>query len=141
MDKTSVLGDAITYLKHLQERVKTLEEQARMQTMESAVLVKRSQVTAEDESCTDGESGSYDEHPLPEIEARVCNNHILLRVQCEKHKGVLVDLLSKVEKLNLAILHTNVATFGSLALDITIIADVITISILIIEYVKIFQLE
>ncbi|KAL0395864.1 UNVERIFIED_CONTAM: Transcription factor [Sesamum calycinum] len=126
MDKTSVLGDAIKYLKHLQERVKTLEEQATKQTMESAVLVKRSLVTAEDESSTDGEGGSYDEHPLPEIEARVCNNHILLRVHCEKHKGVLVDLLSKVEELNLAILHTNVATFGSLALDITIIADMET---------------
>ncbi|KAL0431428.1 UNVERIFIED_CONTAM: Transcription factor [Sesamum radiatum] len=124
MDKSSILGDAIKYLKQLQERVKTLEEQARKQTMESAVLfVKKSQVAAEDENSTDGESSSYDEHPLPEIEARVCNNHILLRVHCEKHKGVLVDLLSKVEKLNLAILHTNVATFGSLALDITIIAD------------------
>ncbi|KAL0461905.1 UNVERIFIED_CONTAM: Transcription factor [Sesamum latifolium] len=87
MNKSSVLGDAIKYLKHLQERVKTLEEQARKQTMESAVLVKRSQVTAEDESSTNGESGSYDEHPLPEIEARVCDNHILLRVHCEKHKG------------------------------------------------------
>ncbi|KAK6128562.1 hypothetical protein DH2020_037706 [Rehmannia glutinosa] len=123
MDKTSVLGDAIKYLKHLQERVKTLEEQATKHTMESVVLVKRSQIMAEDEGSSDEKSGTSDEQPLPEIEARVCNRHILLRVHCEKQKGVLVNLLSKVEKLNLAVINTNVTPFGSLALDITIVAE------------------
>ncbi|KAL0395862.1 UNVERIFIED_CONTAM: Transcription factor [Sesamum calycinum] len=123
MDKTSVLGDAIKYLKHLQERVKVLEEQATKQTMESVVLVKKSQIMVEDEGSSDEKSGSSDEQPLPEIEARVCNSHILLRVHCEKHKGVLVNLLSKVEKLNLTVISTNVTPFGSLALDITIVAE------------------
>ncbi|KAL8528894.1 hypothetical protein ACS0TY_006384 [Phlomoides rotata] len=113
MDKTSVLGEAIKYLKQLQERVKTLEEQTRKQTMESVVLVKRSQVRADDD----------DSSELPEIEARLCDNHILLRLHCEKHKGVLINLLSKVEKLNLAITHTHVTQFGTLTLDITIIAE------------------
>ncbi|GFQ08039.1 transcription factor bhlh25, partial [Phtheirospermum japonicum] len=120
MDKTSVLGDAIKYLKHLQERVKTLEEQSTKQTMESVVLVKKSQIMAEDE----GSSDESDELPLPEIEARVCNSQILLRVHCERQKGVLVNLLGKVEKLNLAVVNTNVTPFGSLALDITIVAEV-----------------
>ncbi|KAL0343436.1 UNVERIFIED_CONTAM: Transcription factor [Sesamum angustifolium] len=44
MDKTSVLGDAINYLHRLQERVKTLEKQATKQTIESLVLVKKSQI-------------------------------------------------------------------------------------------------
>ncbi|KAG8373811.1 hypothetical protein BUALT_Bualt11G0063900 [Buddleja alternifolia] len=123
MDKTSVLGDAIKYLKHLQERVKILEEQATKQTMESVVLVKKSQIMLEDEGSSDEKSGCYDEQPLPEIEARVCNNHILLRVHCEKQKGVLVNLLNKVEKLNLSVVNTNVTPFGSLALDITILAE------------------
>ncbi|KAK4490511.1 hypothetical protein RD792_001191, partial [Penstemon davidsonii] len=126
MDKTSVLGDAIKYLKQLQERVKVLEEQATKQTMESVVLVRKSQmIMAEDDEGSSGEeSGSSDiEQPLPEIEARVCNNHILLRVHCEKQKGVLVNVLSKVEGLSLAVINTNVIPFGSLALDITIIAE------------------
>nr|CAD1822383.1 unnamed protein product [Ananas comosus var. bracteatus] len=42
MDKASVLGDAIKYLKQLQEKVDTLEEQAAKRTVESAVLVKKS---------------------------------------------------------------------------------------------------
>ncbi|KAL2246804.1 UNVERIFIED_CONTAM: Transcription factor bHLH19 [Sesamum indicum] len=97
--------------------------------MESVVLVKKSQIMVEDEGSSDEKSGSSDEQPLPEIEARVCNSHILLRVHCEKHKGVLVNLLSKVEKLNLTVVNTNVTPFGSLALDITIVAEVIKISI------------
>ncbi|KAL3637732.1 hypothetical protein CASFOL_018180 [Castilleja foliolosa] len=119
MDKTSVLGDAIKYLKHLQERVKILEEQSKKHTMESVVLVRKSQMMVEDE----GSSDESKELPLPEIEARVCNNQILLRVQCERQKGVLVNLLGKVEKLNLSVVSTNLTTFGSLALDVTILAE------------------
>ncbi|KAI3462635.1 hypothetical protein Pfo_019298 [Paulownia fortunei] len=123
MDKTSVLGDAIKHLKHLQERVKMLEEQATKQTMESVVFVKKTQIVLEDEGSSYEKSGSSEEQPLPEIEARVCNNHVLLRVHCENQKGLLVNLLSKVEKLNLAVVNTNIATFGSLAFDITITAE------------------
>lgn len=123
MDKTSVLGDAIKYLKHLQERVKTLEEQEKKQTMESVVLVKKSRfmINEDDTRSFDDED---DEQTLPEIEARVCNNHILLRVHCEKRRGVFVHLLSEIEKLNLCVINTNVTPFGSLAHDITIIAEI-----------------
>ncbi|CAI9102130.1 OLC1v1000350C2 [Oldenlandia corymbosa var. corymbosa] len=129
MDKTSVLGDAINYLKYLQERVKTLEEQAKKQTMESVVVVKRSHVLIEDEGSSDEMNGPDEQQPqqeqqqsLPEIEAKLCNKNILLRIHCENHKGVLVKLLAEVEKLNLSVLSTSVSPFGSFALDITIIA-------------------
>lgn len=122
MDKTSVLRDAINYLNHLQDRVKTLEEQATRQTIESLVLVKKSHIMDED---SDVKNDFSKEQPLPEIEARLCNNHILLRIQCEKIKGVLVKLFGQVEKLNLNVVSTNVQTFGNLALDITIFAEVI----------------
>ncbi|KAG8384213.1 hypothetical protein BUALT_Bualt04G0094600 [Buddleja alternifolia] len=122
MDKTSVLRDAINYLKELQERVRTLEEQATTQTMESMVLVKKSQMMMMEEDDNAGSSNQKDD-PLPEIEARVCNNQILLRIQCEKVKGILVKLLAHVDNLNLTIVTTNVVTFGNIALDITIIAE------------------
>ncbi|KAK6125378.1 hypothetical protein DH2020_040882 [Rehmannia glutinosa] len=122
-DKTSVLGDAIKYLKYLQERVKILEEQATKKTMESVVLVKKSQASMEDDDYPEEKSPSSDEQPLPEIEARICNTQILIRVHCENQKGLLANLIDKVEKLNLTIVNTNVASFGSLALDITIITE------------------
>ncbi|KAL3538166.1 hypothetical protein ACH5RR_001532 [Cinchona calisaya] len=82
MDKTLVLGDAIKYLKHLQERVKTLEKQATKQTMESVVLVKKSQLLVEDEgSSLDEMAGRTDpEHQQPEIESKVCDKQVLLIV-------------------------------------------------------------
>ncbi|PIN10069.1 hypothetical protein CDL12_17346 [Handroanthus impetiginosus] len=122
-DKTSVLGDAIKYLKFLQERVKVLEEQATKKTMESVVLVKKSQMAMEDDESSDEKSPSLNEVPLPEIEARICNTQILIRVHCENQMGLLANLISQVEKLSLTIVNTNVASFGSLALDITIITE------------------
>ncbi|CAI9102125.1 OLC1v1000347C2 [Oldenlandia corymbosa var. corymbosa] len=131
MDKTSVLGDTITYLKHLKERVSMLEEQATKQTVESVVLVKKSQLMVEDQvnevgNEPNGRNSNIKEQQqplLPEIEAKVSDKKVLLRVHCENHKGVLVKLISEVEKLNLAITNTSVAVFGSFALDITIIAE------------------
>ncbi|KAI3451867.1 hypothetical protein Pfo_008532 [Paulownia fortunei] len=123
-DKTSILGDAIKYLKHLQQRVEILEEKAAKQTMDPLVLVKKSQIFVEDEGSSDEKSGSSDEQvQAPEIEARVVNNNILLRIHCGKQKGVLANLLSKVESLNMVVVNTNVTPFGSSALDITIIAE------------------
>nr|WAK86114.1 transcription factor bHLH68 [Nothapodytes nimmoniana] len=127
MDKTSVLGDAIKYLKELQERVKKLEEQVAKQTMESVVFVKKSQLFLDEEEGSSDENvvaGSSDE-PLPEIEARVCNNYnqIFLRIHCEKHKGILVKLLSELDMIDLSVYSTSVAPFGTLALDITIVAE------------------
>ncbi|KAK4416384.1 Transcription factor [Sesamum alatum] len=70
MDESSVLEDAIKYLKHHQERVRKREELAEKQSMEPVVFVRKSQIVAEDEGSSDEQSGSYDEQPLPEIEAR-----------------------------------------------------------------------
>ncbi|KAL0332386.1 UNVERIFIED_CONTAM: Transcription factor NAI1 [Sesamum calycinum] len=123
MDKSSVLEDAIKYLKHLQERVKKLEEQAEKKSVESVVLVRKSQIVAEDEGSSNEQGGIYDEQPLPEIEARICDNRILIRVHCENHKGVLVNLLCKVESLNMAMLNTIATPFGNVALHVTIIAE------------------
>ncbi|CAI9097014.1 OLC1v1033301C1 [Oldenlandia corymbosa var. corymbosa] len=133
-DKTSVLGDTINYLKHLKEREKALEEQAMAQTMESMVLVKQSKVVIDEDdddhhSNNDGDqvvvgsSSNIIEQPLPEIEAKFRDKHVLLRILCEKQKGVLSKILYELEKFNLAVTSTNVAPFGSLALDITIITE------------------
>ncbi|CAI9752942.1 unnamed protein product [Fraxinus pennsylvanica] len=120
-DKNSVLGDAIKYLQHLQQRVHAIEEQSTKQNLESVVLVKRSRLLMEDDGST-YESNSSSEQQLPEIEARVCNNHIHLRIHVKKHKGVLSKVPCELEKLNLAIVNINVTPFGNFAFDITIIA-------------------
>ncbi|KAL0377960.1 UNVERIFIED_CONTAM: Transcription factor [Sesamum radiatum] len=101
MDKTSVLGDAINYLNQLQERVDTLEKQATKQTMESVVLVKKSKIIEDDEDNESSDEKDIDcpkDQSLPEIEAKICNNQIVLRIQCAKLKGVVARLLDQMEK-------------------------------------------
>ncbi|XAR73025.1 hypothetical protein NMG60_11019873 [Bertholletia excelsa] len=125
MDKASVLGDAIKYLKQLQERVKTLEEQARKKSVESVVFLKKYEIQADGENSSSDEnfsSGPYEE-PLPEIEARFCDKSVLIRIHCERRKGVLEKTVAEIEKLHLSIVNSSVLAFGSAALDITIIAE------------------
>ena len=126
MDKASVLGDAIKYLKQLQEKVKTLEEQTRKKSMESVVFVKKSQLFADidDFSSDENFSGFFDE-PLPEIEARFCDKSVLIRIHCEKRKGLSEKIMSEIEKCHLTVINSNVMTFGSSSLDITVVAKVL----------------
>lgn len=117
-----------------------LEEQAKKRTVESVVLVKKSQLIssitggtdADDSSSCDENSdhGSSDHHQdhnqsLPEIEARVSEKDVLIRIHCEKQKGVMVKILTLIEKLQLSVLNSNVLQFGNSTLDITIVAQVI----------------
>ncbi|KAL2551695.1 transcription factor bHLH [Forsythia ovata] len=115
MDEASVLENVIRNIKYLQERVETLEEQAR----KPVVHIKKSQLVVDDVGSSSSELQS-----TPSIEARVCDKHVLLRMNCEKRKGVLVKILGEIEKLNLNVVNTNVVPFGSSSLDITITADV-----------------
>ncbi|GAB4838382.1 hypothetical protein Ancab_027918 [Ancistrocladus abbreviatus] len=126
MDKASVLGDAIKYLKQLQERVKTLEEQTRNKTVESVVFVKRSQLSADDDDDPPKEenfSGSHVGDPLPKIEARFSEKNVLIRIHCEKKNGVFEKAIAEVENLHLTVSNSSSMTFGSSALDITIISQ------------------
>ncbi|KAB2036898.1 hypothetical protein E1A91_D03G035200v1 [Gossypium mustelinum] len=126
MDKASVLGDAIKYVKQLQERLKVLEEQTKKRTVESVVFVKKCQLlSADDESssCEENSDGQSSDAALPEIEAKVSDNDVLIRIHCEKHKGFIAKILSEIEKLRLSIVNTNALPFGNSTLDITIIAE------------------
>ncbi|KAJ8765704.1 hypothetical protein K2173_014826 [Erythroxylum novogranatense] len=124
MDKASVLGDAVKYVKQLQERVKELEEQTQKQTVESVVLVRKSQLSADDESssCDDSNSGGRFNSALPEIEATVSDKDLLIRIHCEKRNSVLAKILNEMENLHVSIVTTSVLPFGNSTLHITIVA-------------------
>ncbi|KAK1359153.1 Basic helix-loop-helix transcription factor [Heracleum sosnowskyi] len=115
MDKASVLGDAIKYLKQLQEKVKTLEEQTRRKSTESVALANKS-------SSDDRAASIPVEESLPEIEVRISDKDILIRIHCEKRKGVIEKTLAEIEKFQLSIINSTAMTFGTSTLDITIIA-------------------
>lgn len=130
MDKNSVLGEAINYVKQLRERVAILEEQTKKRTVESVVLVKKSQLSNDDASSSCDENS--DNQSLPEIEARVFDKDVLIRIHCDKQKGYLVTLISQIEKLGIFVVNSSVLSFGNSTLDITIIAQV---------YISLFLLD
>lgn len=124
LDKASVIGDAIKYLKQLEEQVKLLEEQAKTKSEESVTFRNKSRILTEDDSTSSGEesAGRFAEG-MPEIQARVSDKNVLIRIHCEKQNGLLVKLLSKLQELQLSVVNSSVLPFGNFAVDITIVAQ------------------
>ncbi|KAJ1414590.1 Myc-type, basic helix-loop-helix [Sesbania bispinosa] len=125
MDKASVLGDAIKYVKELQERLRLLEEQSKNREVASVVMInKPTLISCDDHSSDDG--GNGDEPPLPHVEARVSEKDVLLRIHCQNQKGLLLKILAEVQNLHLFVVNSSVLRFGDAILDITIVAQVHT---------------
>ncbi|XP_052203947.1 transcription factor bHLH18-like [Diospyros lotus] len=124
LDQASVLGDAIKYIKQLQERVKSLEEEAAKKPEESVISLKKSWISGDDNnSSSDEHSDSSSNQPFPEINVRISDTNVLLRIYCEKRNGLVVKILSEIEKLHLVVTNSNVMTFGDTTLALNIIAQ------------------
>ncbi|XP_020104982.1 transcription factor NAI1-like isoform X2 [Ananas comosus] len=115
-DKASLLGGAIDHLKQLEEKVKVLEEQATRKTTESTILLKNSHAISN--------ASSADHETLPKVEATLQGKTLLLRIHCEKRKGVLVMILSEIEKMSLTVVNTSVVPFEGSSLHITATAQI-----------------
>ncbi|KAL2621765.1 hypothetical protein R1flu_001970 [Riccia fluitans] len=126
MDKASVLGDAIKYVKHLQDRVKTLEETVPKHGVRSVYTVKKQAKNSNEEENTfeniTATAAETDEQAA-EIEARMMEKKVLIKLHCEKKKDVLTKSLAELEKLHLVIISANILSFSS-ALDLTLNAEV-----------------
>ncbi|KAF3439134.1 hypothetical protein FNV43_RR17409 [Rhamnella rubrinervis] len=81
MDKVTVLGHFIEYVKHLQRRLKTLEEEAtKNKVVEPVVLLKRLWVCSIGDipSSNENVDSCSDDQPLPEVEARTLDKDVLI---------------------------------------------------------------
>ncbi|XP_061339444.1 transcription factor bHLH18-like [Gastrolobium bilobum] len=121
IDKASILKETVTYVKQLQNRVKELEEQSSKKIVESISFINKANFYIEEGTASD------DSHKfnvaLPELEARVLEKEVLIRIHCEKNKGVLLKILTHIKNLDLSIVSTSVLPFGNFAHDVTIIAQ------------------
>jgi hypothetical protein len=88
------------------------------------VLVKKACVVArgDDESFPEGSFSAPTRSPLPEIEAKLSENNVMVRIHCENGKGLVVRVLAVAEELHLRIVHSNVMPFTASTVIITIMA-------------------
>ncbi|XP_066326980.1 transcription factor bHLH18-like [Miscanthus floridulus] len=132
MDKATILLDATRYLKELQEKLKDAEAGRSTETL---VLVKKPCLHAA-AAQDDGHGSSLPPAPpagtptarkrLPEIEVRFSESEksVVVRVHCEKRKGVVVNVLTVAEELHLSSIHANVMPFTACTCIITIAGKV-----------------
>lgn len=133
MDKASVLGDAVKYLKQLQQRVESLEEQIKKKKKfeeSSNNIVSHNDssklpAASEGYSSCDENSGGFTNKTAAEIEARISEKNVLIRIHCKKQKGFVPKMLSEIEKLHLNVISSSVLPFADHAMDITIISQVL----------------
>ncbi|CAI8583219.1 unnamed protein product [Vicia faba] len=115
MDKASVVGEAIKYLKELQERLKVLEQHNKNSLVVESVVMDNKPKVIHGSWSNDGSES------LSHVDARVLNKDVLIRILCQKQKGLLFKLLDEIEKLHLFVVTSNVLPFGD-SINITIVA-------------------
>lgn len=120
MDKASLLEDAIHHLKSLQERVNVLENEAMARAIGAPQEDSVSVSYNEDHSNRDCELVST------EISARVRERHVLIKMCCKKQMGLMSRIPCEMERLHLNVADIRIMPFGQAALDVTILAEVIS---------------
>ncbi|KAK4419658.1 Transcription factor [Sesamum alatum] len=119
LDKASILEDAIDYLKILEERIRVLEiEQAdkRSEDIRNSTYKESSNI---DESTNEVSAAST-------IKVRIQNRNVLIKILCKKQKGFMSRIHMEMEKMNLCEVDVRVMPFGRDALDITILAQMLS---------------
>ncbi|WMV34893.1 hypothetical protein MTR67_028278 [Solanum verrucosum] len=107
LDKSSILGDTIEYMKELQEQVKLLEESKK--NIPSALEY----------------NDSNKEHVLGsnKIKVRIMDKSVLINIHCNKQDGMLGRVLVQMEQLHLSVHDMRIMPFGPTNLEISILAQ------------------
>ncbi|PNX87072.1 transcription factor bHLH25-like protein [Trifolium pratense] len=126
MDKASVLTDSIKYVKELKERLKVLEEQNKKQEAESVVIPNKPNLCSDFDnpsSCDESIEGAANANEsVLQVEARVSGKEMLIRIHCQKQKGLLVKIMAEIQSFQLFFVNSSVIPFGD-SMDITIISQ------------------
>ncbi|KAH7431817.1 hypothetical protein KP509_08G068100 [Ceratopteris richardii] len=121
MDKVSVLGTAIKYVKQLEEQLKLLEDTTVKQIVKSTGCENLNN----GHNATSGMDNTFlCTRQQPDIEARAAGKTVLIRVHCDKIRNILLRCLEELERMPLSIMNANVMSFSTTSVDLTITAQV-----------------
>lgn len=106
--------------------MKALEQDIEIPTELALLVAKRPLLMDMDENFMfSNESSSASLQPPLKIEAKLNGKTIMLKIQCENHKGVVVKAMFEIEKFPIIITNTSIMPFGDdSSLDMVIMAQV-----------------
>ncbi|WVZ21791.1 hypothetical protein V8G54_000335 [Vigna mungo] len=117
IDKASILGEAIKYMRQLQQRIAELEKASNINNS-----VIKSFIIAKSHLCSASCEANSTIEMLPEVEASGLENEVLIRIYCEKRKDILLNLMTLLKGVHLSVTSSSVLPFGNSLLNIVIVA-------------------
>ncbi|KAI3798945.1 hypothetical protein L1987_34231 [Smallanthus sonchifolius] len=124
-DKATVLEDASKYIKHLQNRVKELEETSisgKNIIQESTTSLKTSKIHGGHEH----DASSFDETnslPCNTIKVRISGSSILVRIYCERNALLALKVLNEMERLHFTVMCNNALPISATTALIIVTAE------------------
>ncbi|KAL9304545.1 hypothetical protein ACSQ67_021808 [Phaseolus vulgaris] len=114
IDKASILGEAIKYMRQLQQRIAVLEKASNNNnnSVKSLIITKS-------HLC----STSCEQNSNIEVEARGLENEVLIRIYCEQRKDIMLNLITLLKDLHLSVTTSTLLPFGNSLLNIIIVAQ------------------
>ncbi|KAL4384653.1 hypothetical protein GQ457_15G020180 [Hibiscus cannabinus] len=106
-DQASIIGGAIDFVKELEQLVQSMEAQKRMRRIE-----ERNNSSDDSEPAIEisQPEGGESETGAAEMEVNVIQNHVNLKIRCERRPGQLVQGIVTLESLRLTVLHLNITS-------------------------------
>ncbi|KAF5798774.1 putative transcription factor bHLH family [Helianthus annuus] len=131
MDKATVLEDASKYIKHLQNRVKELEETSisgkNINQELSTASIRKSEYRCSNElyasSFDDQNSLPCNATNNPGIKVRILGSNVLVRIYCQRNPPLALKALNEMERLHFTVICNTVLPISGTAALITITAQ------------------
>ncbi|KAG8663681.1 hypothetical protein MANES_01G239200v8 [Manihot esculenta] len=120
-DQASIVGGAIDFVRQLEQLLQSLEAQKRMKEREPAAtpmgISSNGLFTPQAECNIQRDSGNSEEEAKVKrkseaavIEVTAVQNHVKLKIQCERRTGQLVRAIAALEDLSLLVLELNITS-------------------------------
>ncbi|MED6208220.1 hypothetical protein PIB30_042954 [Stylosanthes scabra] len=117
IDKASILEEATNYVRQLEEHIALLEKENNNKK-EPLIVKKSSQFCSSSLLQCDDKNNKM---VPPEVEARWLEKEVLIRIQCEKQKGIMLKLLPLLQNNHLSLVGSTLLPFGNSTLNVIII--------------------
>jgi hypothetical protein len=120
-DQASIIGGAIDFVKELEQLVQSLEAQKKIREIETASTagISPNQYSTSQPQCDLllEEGGTCEEErtvkkksEAKEIEVAAVQNHVNLKIKCQRIPGQLLRAIVALEDLGLTVLHLNITS-------------------------------